>query len=982
MTKTLLIDKELILSSNSSGRKAIITIKSNEKVTTFFNFKKSFTLNAVTLHVNRATPFIDLRHVSDLLTISANNTNITLADTVFRNMQPRFNFSSKIKANVVMKDCAVENTPFSTMDRLKPTFLSNANVGKKILSTDKGVTIYVNQCNFRELHGLLCWQFNCDIDIRGSNFINSRLLIRVSGIKHKVSVVSSIFWRSTFCFHSNPGSQLVIQNVSFNESVPLNSTEIKSFQLMVHSCENAMIEYCNFENAINGTLFAYNSAVSLIGSNFTNNQNLNFFTNAGVVDFTNSSVLIKECHFENNVAPASHMGTITFRKIRKYLKNISISNTTIKGGILRGNVDNALMSILIKADYRSFAGNVKISCPVNYKLHYYEQEQFLCFCQKCDSRKYSVESSYISWSNVLKSFHGNTIRCLTCPYEAICEQGIQSKGNYWGFKFHNDTIKFVYCPTLYCCTSNSTCFSYDTCHENRHKRLCGECLNGYSVGIFGHNHCFESHSCVRSYFWIVYVILVGFYVLFFLYLQEIFVFIKRIIQRLICYHEIPSADDVRYNKVVETDDLEELSCQLVINDNATPMEYPKNSCIIAGLIKIVFFFYQTALIIRINSSTKAQHFLTGAADVVLSFFNVKIDVSSSSIKICPFESSDVLSVEIIKSGILILCPFILLFIAFLYSTTMQIFSHINRFQRVTNSKDESTKFFLTIDDRVPSYAKLPFIVRIKRTYVQLLLISFTSVALLLFKMINCVEILGQRYLFMKATIQCYTIWQKGLIALIGGWVIPFWISLYISCNLLRNCEISPNEFIFISLFPLTVFCYLLKAKLCKVDNFMDVNNAMLAKEFLRVINEPFRNVYGKSYKLQWESTLLYRRLLLIIVCTFLISPFEKLYPIGLILGLYLTHHIIVQPYNNVLLNVVEGMSLAALCFLTLLNTFWAFTDEVDITGNKLFMTIGLVFIYVELGFMLSPIAAVFGFVLVVLCRKCLYKRNENLGKCD
>ena len=154
---------------------------------------------------------------------------------------------------------------------------------------------------------------------------------------------------------------------------------------------------------------------------------------------------------------------------------------------------------------------------------------------------------------------------------------------------------------------------------------------------------------------------------------------------------------------------------------------------------------------------------------------------------------------------------------------------------------------------------------------------------------------------------------------------------------------------------------------------MNANNAMVAKELLRVRNEPFRNVSGN---------LLYRRLLLIIVCTFLISSFEKLYPIGLILGLYLTHHIIVQPYNNILLNVAEGVTFAALCFLTLLNFFWAFTDEVDIRENNLFMTIGQVFIYVELGILLTPILAVFGFVLFVLYRRCLCKRDEHWEKCD
>ena len=260
---------------------------------------------------------------------------------------------------------------------------------------------------------------------------------------------------------------------------------------------------------------------------------------------------------------------------------------------------------------------------------------------------------------------------------------------------------------------------------------------------------------------------------FFLYLQEIFIFIKRTIQRLTCYHEKTSEYDESYEEVVERDNLDELSCHLVINDNKTSMEYAEKSCISAGLIKIIFSFYQTALIILINSSTKAHYFFTGAADLVLSFFNVKIDVSSRSIKICPFERSVVLSVDTIELRILILCPFILLFIAFLYSATKQIFSHINRFHQAKNNKEENIKYFSTIDDRIPSYVKLPFIVRVKKTYVQLLLISFACVALLLFKMIKCVEILGQKYLFMKATVPCYMVWQKGLIVLIGGCLIPF-----------------------------------------------------------------------------------------------------------------------------------------------------------------------------------------------------------------
>lgn len=128
-----------------------------------------------------------------------------------------------------------------------------------------------------------------------------------------------------------------------------------------------------------------------------------------------------------------------------------------------------------------------VNFPMPFYFDYYDK--VISFCQKCDSNKYSLESPYILWNNAEKPFEG---RCLPCPYEAVCDQGIRSKGNYWGFKFKKNLIKFVYCPTLYCCTSTSSCFSYDTCYKNRHKRLCGECLIGHSVGIFGHNQCFKS----------------------------------------------------------------------------------------------------------------------------------------------------------------------------------------------------------------------------------------------------------------------------------------------------------------------------------------------------------------------------------------------------------------------------------------------------------------------------------------------------------
>lgn len=168
--------------------------------------------------------------------------------------------------------------------------------------------------------------------------------------------------------------------------------------------------------------------------------------------------------------------------------------------------------------------------------------------------------------------------------------------------------------------------------------------------------------------------------LFFMYLQEILLFIKRIIQKIICCHEILFNDVKEYEETTERDELAfnedtYLPFQPPPDDSVSPIEHPGKSGKISGLIKIIFFFYQTAFIIRINSSTKAQFYFPEIADVLLSFFNIRIDITSTYLKICPFKNNGTISVEVIRSGIMILCPLILLLTILLYPVDKNIVSH-------------------------------------------------------------------------------------------------------------------------------------------------------------------------------------------------------------------------------------------------------------------------------------------------------------------
>ena len=991
LNETLLIEKELTLTSHKSHHIPNIKIdldpEENYISVAPFKISKSFCLDSLNFYLTENVLPVYL------LTMVRSNINVTLNNCTIKNVNRLFNFTNAGivgKTNMHIQDCFLENIDSGLEGLIKSSPRSALRITQTNIFNNKIIVINVLNCCFKNCSINLCNLNNCMIDIKRTEFKDSHLSTG-TGIKTYISE-NSTFLNSAIIhfpktqFHS---ASLILQDASFTgSSVRPFDNLTTALQIIISQSPSVTIRNCHFRESSGGVLSANDSIVNITNSRFINNQQSDEELQLSVVHILRSSASISGCYFDNNSAPLAQGGTLRFDGCQLDDKTISIINTSIKGDIESEseNFENSLVSI--SANKLKFLHHVNISCPINYELIYTYNKggvQFQVLCKKCNSNTYSVSFANITWNQTISLFDYRNIACTKCPYEAICQKRIQSKGNYWGYRTESNIVKFVYCPTSYCCISPSSCLSYNTCYSNRSGILCSKCLWNYSVGLFGHNRCIDSVSCSKFYFWIIYLFLIVFYTLFFMYIQEIFFFIKRALQKLACRRNMIVNDMNEFQQDEDNNFLfvnpDELPSQLALHDSGDVMEYHGQKYQISGIIKILFFFYQTALIIRINSPTKAHYFFPEFADILLSFFNVKIDINSRYIEICPFRNSDTISVEIIRSGILIICPFVLFLVAVTCLVYEQVLSYIFPFQKLAVNEPDS-RYVITIDDRVPHYAKLPFIVRIKCAYIQLLLIGFASVAVLLFKMINCIDINGEKHLYIEASVICYTKLQKMCIVIIASWVMPFCISLYISCYLLRNCKITPNQFIFINTFPPSLLIYTLNSKFRQANPSLSMYNAMLANAILCVVNQPFKNVSGKSFKIQWEPVLILRRLLLIIVNTFLISPFEKLYPIGFLLVLYLIHHMIVQPYKDVSLNIVEGVSLAALCFLTLLNNFWAFSDEIDITNNPLFSTSGYIFIYVELVILLIPLLTCFSFLLLTLVRKCICQRIGHSSEVD
>ena len=134
-------------------------------------------------------------------------------------------------------------------------------------------------------------------------------------------------------------------------------------------------------------------------------------------------------------------------------------------------------------------------------------------CEKCPPKTYALERSQLIFNT------SKNVKCMQCPRGGNCVNGIvTARPNFWGYKT-NASITFAQCPPRYCCNSKD-CVSYDSCHGNRTGTLCGQCPLGMSDSLFG-SQCTPNAECSKSLFIPGALAILVSYLIFFLYHEEI-----------------------------------------------------------------------------------------------------------------------------------------------------------------------------------------------------------------------------------------------------------------------------------------------------------------------------------------------------------------------------------------------------------------------------------------------------------------------------
>ena len=468
-------------------------------------------------------------------------------------------------------------------------------------------------------------------------------------------------------------------------------------------------------------------------------------------------------------------------------------------------------------------------------------------------------------------------QCLVCPFGANCSQNIIAKPNFWGYKekLSPPTLKFTMCPLGYCCPPLHKEFpEYNGCLGNRSGEMCGQCSDTYSETLYS-THCRPSHECNDYWFLTVALIYVFLIALYFTFKPSIIPSIKR---HFFWFNNYNVANEEEFDR---------------------------------GYVKIVFYLYQAADLLLVSNSS--QRILKAKLiEPIVGLFNFHQKFSSSGL-VCPFPGLTMVTKRLFSaSQVLGTC----VMIGLIY---------------VVHWGVQKLRFR---GQGAPSVG--PYLGGILQT----MLLGYATLASASFDLLRCVPIGSDKRLFYDGNVECFQWWQYILIVLICVLFVPFVLILLLGPVKLFRASISFGEFLFACCFPLPCLLYWIFASNTARNLDIDLPTGEESKIIIeKVIYGPFKRPEdGASLSLSWESVLIGRRLILIVLRAFVSDPMSRLLVMTFFCALFLAHHALTQPFRDRIANMLETISLLSLVLLATVNVFFASLLSLAVPLNDHFDT--------------------------------------------
>ena len=684
-----------------------------------------------------------------------------------------------------------------------------------------------------------------------------------------------------------------------------------------------------------------------------------------------------DCYFENK--QTSTQSKQLFASGNKLIKFIGKNTFNLialkeKQSVFTHIPTSARNGMVLKKDF-------KILCPKSYKLNAQKlcrdsKKTITCYyinvqCEKCPAKTYTVERGEFIFNK------SNEIQCQQCPRGGDCGRGVvTAKPNFWGYITMKKVI-FVQCPRGYCC---ETCVTYDSCHGKRYGTLCGRCPEGTSESLFS-TQCISNKECSLNYFFTIGTIAVlVLYLIFFLYQPEISSFFRRyLIIKCLSFSKSTRHDNIS-------------------NDGNHG-----NDSSSSGIIKILFYYYQVCTLLKSSvGPLKNGQFIHDFKDVIARVMNM-ILVNLPSFN-CPLSDLRAVPKAVIlhSVGYCLLGLLGLLWLASKLFLTIEILTHgpnAIALQPITARTGDSARASkLTISQRIVSAF----------TYISLLM--YASSAQLCLSLLYCVPVGDSKVLFLDGHIKCYQTFQYFLLACLVSSILPFCLVPVLGSYLLKFGRIGVKQFCAACIFPLPFCCFwlylLLKERhrgntgiyitIEENDNAIQQDNnethgtgdeeivsirtgndASISKKsesaIISVLLGPFRSHQAfwcfPSSHIPWEGFLIFRRLVLIIVLTFVYDIELRLFlALTLCVGIMLVHTF-VNPFQRQRDNVLESFSLGThviICGSTLIKALY-YGEDYSSFSNSFPLLNGIENILV-----IAPLSIIMIYVIISIIIKLVF----------
>lgn len=881
--------------------------------------------------------------------------------------------------------CAINSNVFVN----RTTFSDSQSAkGGAIYITNSHIEILKSSFNrnYASQHGGAIYFINSNVSLTATNFTGNHAEYEGGALYYKGSedVTAQIAIHDSTYFNNSAklfGGSVYLDGrmTTITESVfANNSAELSGGAVYV---ERGI-------TAISNTTFVFNSANSSGGSIFQ----------AGL----STSLQLKNNHFVSTGKNAGVIGTTIHSQNKAILKNINISMKLSKHDPLDG-----LQGVLLP---KSIISNLTFSCSSNYRVRYNTVHRsgagagfaFLhAACIACSKGQYTLLGSSIKFLSSNETVE-NQAKCQRCPSGGICTKFVVSRDNFWGYVVNNPTtyngttlqhqhIAFIPCPEKYCCSAKTkNCTSYNTCNYNREGEICGKCKQSFTLNYFNGECVKQNSDCKITQFWLLLGLFVICQSLFHMYFKWLFGKIKDLFTKLremLKKRSPPSffsqssatLQEEATSHPASSQDLTSLTSTASTSalSQGTDEKDTSSSVYISGVKKILFFFYQTVVLLHVSTPSAKRNWLyPRMRETVALAFNFEFMVD-----LCPSLKLSVIVREAIQASPVFLSIFALVVVLHIHSRVMD------------SSKKSSCNQAPVVETK-----GISFQLRLKLAIVELLLVGYVVITTFSLAMVNCVALNDHHHLYISGETVCYNWWQYVIVAFVITWIGPFGMAVGLGTMLLREKHVQPTTFYYSLGFPSIALLYFLtkfivfrwrrrkaiptdfssqidsnasetfplrenqfdrqddengsqtgsltlveeleeedtadtvpltsagSTEAAKIDaDVQGIDNER--KEILEIFQLPY-----KQETANMETVIIYTRLALTSITTLTINPVPRLLLTFPTLLAFLIYHDLYTPFTNKLLNHLQRASIISILLLNLINLAWAYDYMNDISS--------------------------------------------------